>query len=181
MFLFWELLHSKIHSLAILNRKLWCVFILWAISPSPGVAEAILVFWIYLAVFEFYLCFFYSTVNDILCCICLYIMKLCGMCLGFSVQMTITSMSIMLSMPMPSLIGWIWCWSPCLVGNVAGKRYTIHCCYKCESLLTDSVEEGRMIPLYTFVLPLPQWGMPQLKKASHCSQLSSFWCCFHLL
>lgn len=146
----------------------------WSSRSDTGILNLPGSFWVLFMLF-------YSTVNDILCCICLYIMKLCGMCLGFSVQMTITSMSIMLSMPMPSLIGWIWCWSPCLVGNVAGKRYTIRCCYKCECLLTDSVEEGRMIPLYTFVLPLPLWGMPQLKKASHCSQLSSFRCCFHLL
>lgn len=67
-----------------------------------------------------------------------------------------------------SLIGWIRCWSPCLVGNVAGKRYAIYC-VSGVCLLTDSVEEERMIPLYTFVIPLPLWGMPPLMKASSLS------------
>lgn len=54
-------------------------------------------------------------------------------------------------------------WWEMLQANVT--PFIIYCVSN-VCLLADSVEEERVIPLYTFVIPLPLWGMPQLMKAS---------------
>lgn len=53
--------------------------------------------------------------------------------------------------------------------------------YRIRSVCACSVGERLMTPLYTFVLPLPLWGLPQLMKSSYCFQPSSFLSSLHRL